>query len=77
MQKNKGELRGQNKPIENLWNEGRFNALRNELNATLYAEHEKVLQLICFKNPAPEYWQPMSETCEGVSNRYSLESSRN
>jgi len=37
-----------------------------KLDAILAVEHEKILQLICFNNPVPDEWQPMSETCEGV-----------
>jgi tetratricopeptide (TPR) repeat protein len=52
---------------EDLWGEPRFVALQQELDAILAAEHEKVLQLICFNNPTPDYWQPLPETCEGVT----------
>ena len=34
--------------------------------AILAAEHDKVLQLICFNNPVPGDWQPMLEACEEV-----------
>jgi TolB-like protein len=52
--------------FEDLWDEPRFVALRQELDAILAAEHDKVLQLICFNNPVPDNWQPLPETCEGV-----------
>jgi len=52
--------------FEDLWDEPRFVALRQELDVILAEEHEKVLQLICFNNPVPDEWQPMPETCEGV-----------
>jgi len=59
-------------PVFNyLRDEPRFVALRQEMAVLLAAEHDKVLQLICFKNPAPEDWQPMAETCEGVVNQRS------
>jgi hypothetical protein len=32
-------------------------------------EHQKILRLICFNNPVPDEWQPMSETCEGVEEQ--------
>ena len=48
------------------WKEPRFEAVREELDAVIAAERDKVLQLICFNNPAPDNWQPMPETCEGV-----------
>jgi len=35
----------------------------------LVTEREKALQLICFNNPAPEAWQPLPETCEGVEQK--------
>ncbi len=52
--------------FEDLKNHKRFIELRNELNAVLVAERDKVLQLICFNNQTPDNWQPMPETCEGV-----------
>jgi hypothetical protein len=52
--------------FEDLRDDPRFVALKQELNAILAVEHEKVLQLICFNNPVPDDWQPMPETCEGV-----------
>jgi tetratricopeptide (TPR) repeat protein len=52
--------------FENVWNEQRFVALQQELDAMLATEHDKVLQLICFNNPVPDRWQPLRETCEGV-----------
>jgi TolB-like protein len=52
--------------FEDLWDEPRFVALRQEVDVLLAEEHEKVLQLICFNNPVPDEWQPMPETCEGV-----------
>ncbi len=58
--------------FEDLWNEPRFVALRQELDAVLAVEHDKVLQLICFNNPVPADWQPMPETCEGVVEQHRL-----
>ena len=52
--------------FEDLWDEPRFIALQQELAAILAVEHDKVLQLICFNNPAPDNWQPLPETCLGV-----------
>jgi tetratricopeptide (TPR) repeat protein len=52
--------------FEDLWDEPRFVALQQELDAILATEHDKVLQLICFNNPVPGDWQPLPETCEGV-----------
>jgi tetratricopeptide (TPR) repeat protein len=58
--------------FEDLWAEPRFVALQQELDAILGAEHDKVLQLICFNNPAPGGWQPMPVTCEGVEEQLVL-----
>jgi len=58
--------------FEELWNEPRFVALQEELDAILAAEHDKVLQLICFNNPTPDNWQPLPETCEGVVEKLVL-----
>ncbi len=58
--------------FEALWDEPRFVALQKELDAILVAEHEKVLQLICFDNPVPGDWQPMPETCERVVEKLVL-----
>ena len=52
--------------FEALWNEPRFVALQQELDAILATDHDKVLQLICFNNPVPNHWQPLPETCEGI-----------
>ena len=51
--------------FEDLCDEPRFAALEQELDASLAAEHDKVLQLISFNNPAPVGRQPMPETSEG------------
>ncbi len=58
--------------FEDLRDEPRFVALREELVAKLAAEHDNVLQLICFNNPVPDDWQPMPETCEGVAEQLVL-----
>jgi len=55
--------------FEDLWDEPRFVALQQELDAILATEHGKVLQLICFNNPVPDNWQPLPETCEGVEEQ--------
>ena len=52
--------------------DSRFIALREELAGFLAAEHKKVLQLICFNNPAPGAWQPLPKTCEGVEEQLVL-----
>jgi TolB-like protein/Flp pilus assembly protein TadD len=54
--------------FEDLWDEPRFVALKQELDAILAVEHDKVLQLICFNNPTPDNWQPLPDTCQGVEN---------
>ena len=53
--------------FEDLRDDPRYAALRQELEEILATEREKVLQLICFNNPVPEDWQPLPETCEGVA----------
>jgi tetratricopeptide (TPR) repeat protein len=58
--------------FEDLRNEPRFVALREELDTILEVEHDKVLQLICFNNPVTDDWQPLPETCEGVVERHRL-----
>lgn len=55
--------------FEDMRNEPRFAALQQELNIILAAEHDKVLQLICFNNPVPDNWQPLPETCKGVDKQ--------
>ena len=52
--------------------DSRFIALREKLAGFLAAEHKKMLQLICFNNPAPGAWQPLPETCEGVEEQLVL-----
>ncbi len=51
--------------FDEIKDDPRFTALRIELDRLLAVEHSKVLQLICFNNPAPGAWQPLPETCEG------------
>jgi len=55
--------------FENLRDDPRFIALQKQLDAILAAEHEKVLQLICFNNPVADDWRPLPETCEGIPER--------
>jgi TolB-like protein len=52
--------------FDSLRNDPGFIAVRAELDQILEEEHHKVLQLICFNNPAPNDWRPLPETCEGV-----------
>jgi len=59
--------------FEELRGEPRFIALKNELDRILGDEHEKVLQLICFNNPVPDVWQPMTKTCQGVDRKAAVE----
>lgn len=58
--------------FEVMRDDSRFIALREELDGFLAAEHKKMLQLICFNNPAPGAWQPLPETCEGVEEQWVL-----
>jgi len=46
-----------------------FQALPTRLDVTLEQEHRHMLQLICFNNPALSTWQPLPETCEGVTEQ--------
>jgi len=55
--------------FENLQDEPGFIALRQELDEILAGEREKILQLICLHNPVPEEWQPLPETCDGVTEQ--------
>jgi hypothetical protein len=52
-----------------MWDEPRFDALQQELEAKLDVQHDNVLQLICFNNPTPDNWRPLPETCEGVEEQ--------
>jgi hypothetical protein len=52
--------------FEELRDDPGYARVRQEFEAALAAEREKVLQLICFNNPVPDDWQPMPETCEGA-----------
>jgi len=58
--------------FDDLRDDPRFVALRQEMDILLAEEHDKVLQLICFNNPVPEDWRPMPETCEGVVEHRAL-----
>jgi len=55
--------------FESMWDEPRFDALQQELEAKLDVQHDNVLQLICFNNPTPDNWRPLPETCEGVEEQ--------
>jgi hypothetical protein len=59
--------------FEAVQNQPDFIALRRELDAILAVEHDKVLQLICFNNPTPDNWQPLTETCDGVEDQSRLQ----
>ncbi len=58
--------------FEEMWDEPRFVALQQEIDTILATERNKVLQLMCFNNPAPSGWQPMPETCEDVQEQVAL-----
>ncbi len=59
-----------NEPVfDQLKTDPRHIALLDELAAIRAEEREKTLQLICFNNPVPDFWQPLPETCEGVVQR--------
>jgi tetratricopeptide (TPR) repeat protein len=58
--------------FEEMWDEPRFVEIQQEVDAMLATQRDKVLQLICFNNPAPAGWQPMPETCEGVQEQVAL-----
>ena len=45
----------------------RFQALADRLDSILREERNKTLQLICGENPAAKVWQPLPDTCEGVT----------
>jgi TolB-like protein/Tfp pilus assembly protein PilF len=53
--------------MDQLKGNARFSALREHLDTLIAEEHGKILQLICFNNPAPDEWRPLAETCEGVT----------
>ena len=55
--------------FEDMRDEPHFVVFQQELDIVLAAEHDKVLQLICFNNPVPDNWQPLPKTCEGVRNK--------
>jgi TolB-like protein/thioredoxin-like negative regulator of GroEL len=52
--------------FEAISNEPRFVALHQKHKDKLAQDREKALQLICFSNPAPDEWQPLPETCDGI-----------
>ena len=58
--------------FEDLWQDPRFVALQQELDAILIEQREKVLQMICFHNPAPAGWQPLPATCTAVVESTSI-----
>jgi len=55
-----------------VWDDPRFVARLQILDADLARQHKEMLQVICFKNPVPHAWRPLPETCEGVTEQISL-----
>jgi tetratricopeptide (TPR) repeat protein len=55
--------------FENIRDDRRFIAAKENAAELLAGEHDKVMQLICFNNPTPDNWQPLPETCENVVER--------
>ncbi|MDZ4730864.1 MAG: hypothetical protein SH820_13080 [Xanthomonadales bacterium] len=43
-----------------------FLALKAEMHQLVMQEQAKILQLICYNNPIPDIWQPLSSTCMGI-----------
>lgn len=52
--------------FDHMRNRREFRSLSQNLAAMLHVEHEKVLEIVCFKNPIPDVWKPLEETCKGV-----------
>ena len=57
-----------------LLREPRFLELQARLESLLAHETEKALQTLCLDNPTDGKWQPLPETCEGVSRPISPQS---
>jgi hypothetical protein len=55
--------------FENIRDDRRFIAVKENAAELLAGEHDKVLQLICFNNPTPDDWRPLPATCENVVER--------
>jgi len=55
--------------FERYREEPRFARLVDRMSMLVEEEHEKVLQLICYHNPAPDEWWPLPETCMGVAEQ--------
>ncbi len=55
-----------------VWDDPRFVAQLQILDADLARQHKEVLQVICFNNPVPHAWRPLPETCAGVAEQTSL-----
>jgi hypothetical protein len=53
--------------FDDIRDDPRFIALRQETDEMLADEHARILQLICFNNPVPDEWQPLPETCQAVA----------
>lgn len=43
-----------------------FLSLKAGMHHLVMQEQAKIVQLVCFNNPIPDIWQPLSETCSGV-----------
>jgi tetratricopeptide (TPR) repeat protein len=49
--------------FEDLSGDAAFAALQAEMDVYLAEERVKTLELICRRNPIPDYWQPLPATC--------------
>jgi tetratricopeptide (TPR) repeat protein len=52
--------------FDTLRDSPKFQALESRADSILAAQRVNALQMMCFKNPVPEAWQPLPETCAGV-----------
>ena len=53
--------------LQSLSGHPEFFALKAKVQQLVDIEHAEVLQLICHDNPIPQIWQPMKQTCAGVT----------
>jgi TolB-like protein len=58
--------------FDGIRDDPRFVDLESKALQALEVERVRALQIICFANPAPNAWQPLPQTCQGVEKAVRL-----
>lgn len=58
--------------FDQIRNDPRFIEVETKTLQALEFERQKALQIMCFRNPVPGAWQPLSQTCQNVQEQVRL-----